>query len=248
MKIILSGCHGAMGKKVVELINSMDSIEIIAGVDYQNSLDMTFDVYPDFKSCSIKADAIIDFSHFSVINDLIDYALQTRTPAVICTTGLDEETNLRLKKASEKVAIFKSGNMSLGINLLMKLAQMSTKFLEDSFDIEIIEKHHNKKIDAPSGTALMLADCIKKASKKDRTYNYGRQGNNAKRKLDEIGIHSIRGGSIVGQHDILFAGIDETIELKHTAQSKKVFAKGAITAAMFIQNKQPGYYNMNDII
>ncbi|RKD27316.1 dihydrodipicolinate reductase [Caminicella sporogenes DSM 14501] len=247
LKVLLSGCNGKMGKVVTELIESENNIEIVAGIDISKKHNK-FPVFKDFKDCTIKADVIIDFSHHSMMPALIDYSVKTKTPAVICTTGLDEEIIQKIKDASNKVALFKSGNMSLGVNLITKLAQEAAKVLSESFDIEIIEKHHNRKLDAPSGTAYMIADAINETLNNSKEYNFGRYGKSAKRNKNEIGIHAVRGGTIVGEHTVIYAGPDEIIEIKHTAMSRKIFAAGAIKAAKFLANKTSGLYNMSDIL
>ena len=192
------------------------------------------------------ADVIIDFSHHSTIDDTLSYAIKTKTPIVIATTGFNEEELEKIKKASNIIPIFHSSNMSLGVNVLVKLVKEAAKSL-NGFDIEIIEKHHNKKLDAPSGTAVMIANGVKEVLP-DSEYIYGRHGRSDKRSSNEIGIHAIRGGTIVGEHTTIFAGHDEVVEIKHSAQSKDIFAKGAIAAAKFLVKQEAGYYNMNNML
>jgi 4-hydroxy-tetrahydrodipicolinate reductase len=192
------------------------------------------------------ADVIIDFSHHSTLNDVLIFAIKTKTPLVIATTGYREDELNKIKEASKIIPIFHSSNMSLGVNVLLKLVKEATKMLSN-FDIEVIEKHHNKKVDAPSGTAIMIANAAKDVLP-NVEYNYGRYGRNAKRSENEIGIHAVRGGTIVGEHDVIYAGHDEVVELKHIAQSKDIFAKGSITAAKYLVNQIPGYYNMDNIL
>jgi 4-hydroxy-tetrahydrodipicolinate reductase len=247
IKVLLSGCNGKMGKVVEDLVNDMEDMEIVAGVDLSKG-DKKYPVYKSFQDCKTEADVIIDFSHYSMTSKLIDYSVKTKTPAVICTTGLDESLIDKIKEASKQVALFRSGNMSLGINLIMDLAKKSAKVLAESFDIEIIEKHHNRKLDAPSGTAYMIADSINEELDNAKEYNFGRYGRTAKREKSEIGIHAVRGGTIVGEHAVIYAGPDEIIEIKHTAMSRTVFASGAVRAAKFLVSKQNGLYNMDHIL
>lgn len=247
LNIILTGSGGAMGKCLVELISEASDLAISAGVDRTTHEQYDFPQFTSF-SDEVKGDVIVDFSHFTVVPDILDFSERTGIPAVICTTGLTEETIARIEDVSKKTALFRSGNMSLGINLLIDLVKKAAAVLQDSFDMEIIEKHHNKKVDAPSGTAKMIANAMKEAINSDTKFIYGRSGNNAKREQNEIGIHAVRGGTIVGQHDVIFAGIDEVVEIKHTAASKKVFAQGALQAARFMAGRQPGLYDMNDIL
>jgi len=195
-----------------------------------------------------KADVIIDFSHHSAIDALLDYSEATGTPAVICTTGLSEAQVARIQTLSATVPLLRSGNMSVGVNLLLDLVARAAQTLYAAYDIEIIEKHHNRKVDAPSGTALMLAQAAKEAVPEHREYTYGRQGTDCKRKPEEIGIHAIRGGTIVGEHSVIFAGNDEIIEISHTAISRGVFAGGAVRAAEFLVNQQPGLYSMKEVL
>jgi len=239
-KILIHGINGAMGKKVEALLSDYELI----GFDHKTEHNHV-KVYNNWSDV-VEVDVIIDFSHFSMVDDLVDYAQKTSTPLVICTTGLNEGTQEKIEEASKEVAIFQSGNMSLGINVLIELAKIGAQAL-NGFDVEIIEKHHNKKVDAPSGTAFMLASAIQEVLD-DKTFIYGRQGTSSQREENTIGIHAVRGGTITGEHDIIFAGIDEVIELKHQATSKSVFAKGAVEAAFFLINQKPSLYNMSDLI
>lgn len=238
IKILIHGYYGAMGQVVKEQLDNYD-VEVY-GYDRQTSIPT---VYTDLTDIP-EVDVIIDFSHYSLIDTLLDYAVESKTPLVLCTTGLSDETIQKIDTCKNNVPIFKSGNMSLGINLLIELAKIGAKTLKN-FDIEIVEKHHNKKIDSPSGTAKMISDGIK--SVRDVTEKYGRSGI-GKRETDEIGIHAIRGGTITGEHTVLFAGEDEVIELTHQAYSKSVFAKGAIDAAFYLIDKKTGLYDMTDLI
>lgn len=248
VNIIISGCSGKMGHTLVDMINNMENAKVVAGIDAFNTDSFSFPVFSSFDQCTISGDVIIDFSHFSVIPSLLDYAQKTKTPAVICTTGIDDELDASIKNTSKDVALFRSGNMSLGINVLIDLARKAAKVLADDFDIEIIEKHHKRKLDAPSGTAYMIAEEINEELNNSKEYNYGRYGRDAKRRPEEIGIHAVRGGSIVGEHSVIFAGENEVIEINHSAMSRDVFASGAIKAALFIKALGPGLYEMNDLI
>lgn len=247
VNIIICGCSGKMGHTLISLIEERSDARVVAGVDaFESNYD--FPVFKSFDDCNIDGDVIIDFSHFSVIPSLLEYSVATSTPAVICTTGIDEELANLIDEASKKVALFRSGNMSLGINVLIDLARKAAKILGDDFDIEIIEKHHKRKLDSPSGTAYMIAEEINDELDNTKEYVYGRYGRDAKRKDNEIGIHGVRGGSIVGEHSVLFAGTNEIIEINHSAMSRDVFASGAIKAALFIKDLEPGLYAMNDLI
>lgn len=245
-KVIVCGPNGAMGKNLVELILEDPSLEIVAGIDH-TPVEGLFPQFNEFTE-DIKGDVIIDFSHFSMIPNLLDYVEKTKTPAVICTTGLSEEINARIERLSKEIPLFKSGNMSLGINLLISLAKKGAELLGEAFDIELVEMHHNKKIDAPSGTAYMIAQEINETLDNSKNYTYGRHGNDSKRQPSEIGIHALRGGTVVGEHKVLFAGTDEIISIEHRSNSKKIYAKGAIKAAKYILTKDAGFYNMNDML
>ena len=245
--IILCGCCGNMGRVITSLCES-DDVKIVAGVDTFNNKKTDYPIFPSFDDVSVKADVIIDFSNPTVLDSLLDYAVRTATPVVIATTGYDDEQISKIKFASEKVGIFFTFNMSLGINLMCALAKTATKVLGNSFDIEIIEKHHNQKIDAPSGTAIMLANAISQELETKPLYEYDRHSKREKRPKNEIGIHSVRGGTIVGEHEVIFAGTDEIVSIKHQAMSKKVFATGAVNAAKFLKGKENGMYSMEDII
>lgn len=249
IKMMLHGCNGKIGRAITRLVHNEENIEIVVGVDPFLDVPNTYPVFPTVSACDIDVDVIIDFSTAAAIRPLIDYALSRQIPAVICTTGLSEEDIAYLKEASQKVPIFFSANMSLGVNLLIALAKRATEILGTSgFDIEIIEKHHNQKIDAPSGTALAIADAINDTLDHAYHYRYDRSKVREKRPHNEIGIHAIRGGTIVGEHDILFAGNDECVTLSHQATSKEVFATGAIRAALFLADQSAGLYNMDHLL
>ncbi len=246
--VLLCGAGGKMGHAVARVIDLNDDVSIVAGFDIAVPTDVKFPVYTSLFEVSENVDVIIDFSHPSLTDSILDYAISTKTPAVICTTGLSSEQMAKIKQAADTIPVFFSANMSLGVNLLIDLVKKASKLLEDNFDIEIIEKHHNQKIDAPSGTALAIADAIADSVSYEAEYTYDRHSVRQKRAKREIGIHAVRGGTIVGEHSVIFAGCDEMIELKHTATSKEVFAVGAVKAAVFLKSKAPGFYAMKDLI
>lgn len=246
VNVIMHGCNGKMGRVITNLVSQDNDIEIVAGVDAYTGIDNEYPVFTSIKECTVKADVIIDFAVTSAIDNLLDYSVSTKTPVVICTTGLSAEQLEKVNEASKKVAVLRSANMSLGINTLMKLLKTATEVLANrGFDIEIVEKHHNQKVDAPSGTALALADCMNQVLDNQYDYTYDRSTVRQKRAKNEIGISAVRGGTIVGEHEVIFAGIDEVIEIKHTAYSKAIFAKGAIDAAKFLKGKEAGLYNLS---
>lgn len=246
--ILICGVCGNMGHTVVRAANGRCDVNIVAGFDIKPSSDVDFPVYTELSQVSEQIDAIIDFSHPSMTDAILDYAAENHIPAVICTTGLSGEQIAKINSVSEETAIFFSANMSLGVNLIIDLVQRAAKILEDNFDIEIVEKHHNQKLDAPSGTALAIADAISDVLKYEPEYTYDRHSIRKKRDKHEIGIHSVRGGTIVGEHSVIFAGRDEVIEVKHTASSKEVFAVGALSAAVFLKDAKPGLYTMKELI
>lgn len=249
LKVVISGCNGAMGRALTEVISSIEDVLIVAGIDKKvNTYENEYPVYESPLLLKEECDIIIDFSNPSNLDDLLQYGEINSVGLVIATTGFNEEEENKIKKASVNTRIFKSSNMSLGINVLINLAKQATNVLGETFDIEIIEKHHNKKIDAPSGTAKMIASAINEELNNSMEFNYGREGNDSKRKDNEIGIHAIRGGTIPGEHTVVFAGLDEVIDIKHLALSKKVFAKGAVEAAKYIVDKDNGLYSMDDLI
>ena len=249
VNVIMHGCNGHMGRVVTELIEKDENVQIVAGIDAYTGVQNEYPVFPSIKECTVKADVIIDFAVAQAVDGLLEYAVETGTPVVLCTTGLSAEQLEKVNQASKKVAILKSANMSLGINTLFKLLQDAAKvFASAGFDIEIVERHHNQKLDAPSGTALALADSMKEVLDDDYFYRYDRSQLRQKRDPKEIGISAVRGGTIVGEHEVIFAGEDEVIEFKHTAHSKAVFAKGAVEAAKFLAGKPAGMYDMRDVI
>ncbi len=248
INIALVGANGKMGQVITRLVSQNDDIKISFGIDINTEKKSDYPVYSSFDEAGEECDVIIDFSHPSSLDATLKYALDNNKGAVIATTGLSSEQTSCIKTVSEKIPVFFSANMSLGVNLLIQLAKKATALLEDSFDIEIIEKHHNLKIDAPSGTALAIADAINETCSASNEYVYDRHSTRKKRSKNEIGIHSLRGGTIVGEHSVIYAGTDEIIELKHTATSKEIFAVGAIKAARFLNNKAPRLYSMDDLI
>lgn len=250
INVILCGCGGRMGNAVTEAINEGNKFRVVAGVDINAealSAACSFPVYQKIDEFPGKADVIIDFSHHSALAALSDYSVRTATPLVIATTGHSEDELELMRKTAESVPVFFSRNMSIGINLLIEMSRKMAKTLGIDFDIEIIEKHHNKKLDAPSGTALMIAEALRE--ERDETeFVYDRHNVRAQRKTSEIGIHAVRGGTIVGEHEVMFAGNNEIISISHSATSREIFANGALKAAEFCIAKKPSLYNMSDII
>ena len=248
INIIIHGCGGKMGKVVEGLVKEDSQLTIAAGIDPRD-IQADYPVFHSVDECTVKADVIIDFSTASAIPALLDYCVKTGTPAVLCTTGFSDELNNQVKEASKSVAILKSATMSVGVNLIMNLVKKAAEALYDSgFDIEILEKHHNQKIDAPSGTAIAIADSINEALDGKLNYVYDRSQVREKRTRDQLGISAIRGGTIVGEHDVIFAGKDEIITLSHTALSKEIFAVGAVKAAKFLAGKPAGFYTMKEVL
>ncbi|MCI8403911.1 MAG: 4-hydroxy-tetrahydrodipicolinate reductase [Clostridia bacterium] len=247
-KIIMNGCNGKMGQVITRLVSEDSECEIIAGFDVNEAIENTYPVFTNPDDFTGEADVVIDFSHPSALTNILSFCKKRRLPVILATTGFTDDQKKEFAAASNEIPVFFSANMSLGINLLIDLARKATKLLEGNFDIEIVERHHNQKIDAPSGTALAIADAIDETLSYPAEYVYDRHAVRRKRKKTEIGLHAVRGGTIVGDHNIIFAGTDEVIELKHSAHSKEVFAVGAIKAAKFIKDKPAGMYNMNDII
>lgn len=247
-KVILHGCNGAMGHVISGLAMKDEQLCIVAGVDKNTEQHYDYPVYGTLEECP-KADVIVDFSVAKATDGLLTYCGETGTPVVLCTTGLSEEQLNRVRELSGTCAVLRSANMSLGVNLLLKMVKEAARTLAAAdFDIEILEKHHNQKVDAPSGTALALADSINEALDGAYHYKYDRTAERVKRDKKEIGIQAVRGGSIVGEHDIIFAGQDEVITFRHTAYSKAIFAKGALEAAKFLAGRKPGMYDMQDVI
>ena len=249
VKMIMHGCNGKMGRVITKIVKEDANAEIVAGIDKYMGIPNDYPVFESIDKCDVEADVVIDFSNAAAVDGLLEYCVEKQVPVVLCTTGLSEEQLAKVKATSEKVAVLKSANMSLGVNMLLKLLQDATKILAPAgFDIEIVEKHHNQKVDAPSVTALAMADSIKAAMNDEYTYIYDRSQVRQKRDKKEIGISAVRGGTIVGEHEVIYAGEDEVIEFKHTAHSKAVFAKGAVEAGKFLKGKGAGLYDMKDVI
>ncbi len=249
IKVIMHGCNGKMGQIITGIIAEDAEMEIVAGIDVSNHIQNTYPVFPTIKECDVEADVVIDFCVTAAVDGLLEYCVEKQVPCVLCTTGLSNEQLEAVEEASKKVAILKSANMSLGVNTLLKLLKEAAGvFAPAGFDIEIVEKHHNQKVDAPSGTALALADAINEECDNSYEYVYDRSQVRKKRDAKEIGISSVRGGTIVGDHDVIFAGIDEVVTFSHRAYSKAVFAKGAVQAAKFLAGKPAGRYEMSDVI
>lgn len=249
VRAIMHGCNGHMGQVITGLISEDADIEIVAGIDLNDCRDNGYPVFTNIWDCDVDADVIIDFASAKATDELLKFGVERQIPMVLCTTGLSEEQTAAVEEASGKVAILKSANMSLGINMLMKLLQDAARILAPAgFDIEVVEKHHNRKLDAPSGTALALADSVNEALDERYAYTYDRSQVRRKREKTEIGISSVRGGTIVGEHDVIFAGTDEVITFSHQAYSRAVFGKGAVQAAKFLAGKGPGHYQMSDVI
>jgi 4-hydroxy-tetrahydrodipicolinate reductase len=248
IKILLSGCNGSMGTVITKIVSDTKRFSIVAGFDIRADVKKNYPVYRKLNECRENPDAIIDFSNPEALGELLDYAVKRSIPIVVATTGLSNQHRSMLLEASGKIPVFFSANMSLGINLLIDLVQKAAKVLGDDFDIEIIEKHHNRKIDAPSGTALYIADSINAVMDNKEQYVFDRHSVRKSRSKNEIGIHAVRGGTIVGEHSVIFAGNDEIIEINHSARSREIFASGALKAAAFIHGKKPGMYDMSDLL
>lgn len=249
VKIIMHGCNGHMGQVISDIVEKDPDAEIVAGIDIADQGKNSYPVFTDIDACQVEADAIIDFSSAKATDKLLEYSAARQIPVVLCSTGLSQEQLAKVEETSRKVAVLKSANMSLGINTLLKLVQDAARVLAAAgFDMEIVEKHHRLKLDAPSGTALALVDSINEAMDNQYHYVYDRSQKREKRDDKEIGISAVRGGTIVGEHEIIFAGQDEVIEFKHTAYSKAIFGKGAVEAAKFLAGKPAGRYDMSDVI
>ncbi|MBO6150167.1 MAG: 4-hydroxy-tetrahydrodipicolinate reductase [Clostridium sp.] len=248
-RVIIHGCNGAMGQVIAKLAQADDDVAVAAGLDIEDRGLCTFPVYTAPEKCAEEADCVIDFSTAKAVDPLLDWCAARKLPLVLCTTGLSEEQLQHMREAAKETAILRSANMSLGVNLLLALVKEAAKTLApNGFDVEIVEKHHRRKIDAPSGTALALADSVNEALDGAYHYRLDRSGVREKRDPKEIGIQAVRGGTIVGEHDVIFAGEDEVITLNHTAYSRAIFGKGAVTAAKFLSGMGPGLYSMEDVI
>lgn len=249
VKILLHGCNGKMGRMITEIVKNDENAEITAGVDAYTEVPNEYPVFESLAKCDVDADVVIDFSNAGAMDELLDWCGEHRMPVVLCTTGLSEAQLQKVEDTAKKTAVLKSANMSLGINLLLKLLKDAAKVLGPAgYDIELVERHHNQKVDAPSGTALALADSVNEALDNSYHYVYDRSQVRRKREKKEIGISAVRGGTIVGEHEVIFAGTDEVIEFKHTSYSRSVFAKGAVEAGKFLAGKDAGMYDMGDVI
>lgn len=249
IKLIMHGCNGVMGQVISQIVEETDGAKMVAGIDRFDDGKNSYPVFTDIKACDVEADAIIDFSAAPAVDALLDYAVEKQIPVVVCTTGLSEEQLEKLEEASKKVAVLRSANMSLGVNMLLKLLKEATAILAPAgFDVDIVEKHHRRKLDAPSGTALALADAVNEAVDNEYEYVYDRSERREQRPKKEIGISAVRGGTIVGEHEVIFAGQDEVIEFKHTAYSRAIFGKGAVSAAKYLAGQPAGLYDMSHVI
>ena len=249
VKILMHGCNGKMGRMITEIVKEDENAVIAAGVDTYTEVANDYPVFAEIGQCGVDVDVVVDFSNAGAVDALLDWCVEKKVPVILCTTGLSGEQLERVEEASKSIAVLKSANMSLGINLLLKLLQDAAKVLAPAgFDIELVERHHNQKLDAPSGTALALADSVNGALDNEYHYVYDRSQVRQKREKKEIGISAVRGGTIVGNHEVIFAGTDEVIEFRHTAYSRSVFGKGAVEAAKFLAGKEAGMYDMGDVI
>ena len=249
VRAIMHGCNGAMGQVISGIAAKDEEISIVAGIDMRTEQKNDYPVFASLNECKVEADVVIDFSNAAAVDELLDWCAENKMPVVLCTTGLSEVQLAKVEETAEKTAVLRSANMSLGINMLLKLLKEAAQILAPAgFDIEILEKHHNQKLDAPSGTALALADSMNEALNEKYAYVYDRSRERKKREKYEIGISAVRGGNIVGEHEVIFAGTDEVIEFKHTAYSRSVFAKGAVEAAKFLAEQKRGMYDMGDVI
>ncbi len=246
-KILLSGCCGRMGRFVATAVAGRTDCEIVAGIDIVDDATLGFPVFSNYDEVQVKADVIIDFSNPALLPSMLNYAVKTDTGVVLATTGLNDEQIKSVEDAGKSVPVFFSYNMSMGVSLLCELSKVAAKVLGNGFDVEIVEAHHNQKLDAPSGTAIMLGNAIKEEMP-DAYFEYDRHSKREKRHTNEIGIHSVRGGTIVGEHEVIFAGNDEIVKLSHSARSRAIFATGAVNAAVFLKNKETGVYSMTDLI
>ncbi|MCI6731757.1 MAG: 4-hydroxy-tetrahydrodipicolinate reductase [Lachnospiraceae bacterium] len=249
-RIIMHGCNGHMGQVISDIIAQDPDCVMAAGIDiHPDAAVNPYPVFTSLKECTEEADVVIDFSSASAVDTLLCDCLEKKLPLVLCTTGLSPEQLAKTEEASKEIPVLRSANMSLGVNTIMKLVAAAAEVLVNAgYDMEIVEKHHNKKLDAPSGTALALADAMNAVLNNEYTYKYDRSTERAKRPVKEIGISAVRGGNIVGEHEVFFCGTDEVVEIKHTAYSKAIFGKGAVQAAKFLAGQKAGYYNMSHVI
>ena len=247
INVLLNGANGKMGSEVIEAISKTEGIEIVCGFDRQETNQNGFPVYNSIDKIMEKVDVIIDFSVPVATFEILKYAKKNKTPIVIATTGFSKEQLEEIKEVSKEIPVFRSSNMSLDINLMASLIQKVAQILTEA-DIEIVETHHNRKVDSPSGTAILLADAINEVLDDKKEYTFDRMQKREKRSKDEIGFSSIRGGNIVGEHSVKFFGESESLEIKHTAYSRQVFAEGAVNAAKFIVTQEAGLYDMKNLV
>jgi 4-hydroxy-tetrahydrodipicolinate reductase len=249
IKVLIWGIGGKMGRQIYSLLQVNDKLSLIGGIDkFADKADFKVPVFNSAEECNLVPDVIIDFSRPEAVYDILPYAVKINASVVLATTGYSDDELLYIRKTSTKIAIFQSSNMSLGVNLLLNLVRKASNFLGAGFDIEIIEHHHNMKVDSPSGTAVMIADAVNEEFADGKDFVYGRHGGDTKRKPREVGIHAVRGGTVVGKHEVMFIGNDEVITISHEAQSRRIFAVGSIKAAEFIAFKGPKLYNMEDLL
>ncbi len=249
VNMIMHGCNGVMGQNITTLAREYADIQIVAGIDIVDNRDNGYPVFTSCQACDVAADVIVDFSTAKAVDGILAYAVEKKLPIVLCTTGLSEEQLAKVQAASEVIPVLRSANMTLGVNTVFKLAAMAAQILaEAGYDMEIVEKHHHRKLDAPSGTAIAIADAINQAMDGRYHYKYDRSAERVKRDPSEIGIQAVRGGSIVGEHEVFYCGPDEVIEIKHTAYSRSIFAKGSLEAALYLASQKPGMYQMSDVI
>lgn len=249
VKILLNGCNGKMGKVISATVaERFENAKIVAGIDIVEAKNFDYPVFSDPEKVDVEADVIIDFSFYGAVDKIVDYAVKKNLPIVVATTGLSGDHIAHIDEAAKSIPVFRSANMSIGVNLISELAKKAAEVLGYEFDIEIVEAHHNQKIDSPSGTALMLADSINESRDNAMKYEFDRHSKRQKRTENEIGIHSVRGGTIVGEHEVIFAGNDEVIKISHSAASKQIFATGSINAALFLVSQKPGLYSMKDML
>lgn len=246
-KVLLSGCCGRMGRFVADIIKNRKDCQIVAGIDIIDDATLGFPVFQNYEEVNVDTDVIIDFSNPALLSSMLSYALKTNTAIVLATTGLTDDQIAQVEKASESVPVFFSYNYSMGVSLICELSKIAAKVLGNGFDVEIVEAHHNQKLDAPSGTAIMLGNAVKEELP-DSYFEYDRHSKRQKRSGNEIGIHSIRGGTIVGEHQVIFAGNDEIVTISHSARSRAIFATGAVNAAVYLSDKENGMYNMSDLV
>ncbi len=247
IKILLVGCNGKMGQMISSIANTMDNVAICAGIDRNTETHFNYNIYENINDVKEQVDVILDFSRPETLDSIVQYAINNTCPAIFCTTGYSKEQIEKIKSLQSSIPVFFSANMSIGVNIVNNILKSISDILYDDFDIEIIEKHHNQKVDAPSGTALLLANTIKNSIDQDTSIVYGREGIK-KRAHNEIAVHAIRGGNIIGDHEVIFAGKGEVIEIKHSALSREVFAIGALKACIFMKGKENGFYSMEDIV